>query len=114
MDWVAASGVEGLRSFELKTGPEDSAPRRYLIRLHFAELGGAAPGERVFSVRLQGQTPASLAAIDVVREAGGAGRMLVKEVRGVMVGERLRVELTPTDASKLPAILAGLELHQEP
>lgn len=114
IDWVAASGVEGLRSFELKTGPEDSAPRRYTIRLHFAELGGAAPGERVFSVRLQGQTLASLAAIDVVREAGGTGRMLVKEVRGVMVGERLRVELAPTDASKLPAILAGLELQQEP
>jgi hypothetical protein len=113
LDWVASSGVEGLRSLELKVGPAESAPRRYTVRLHFAELGGAEPGERVFSVRLQGQAPATLATIDVARESGGAGRMLVKEVRGVMIGERLRVELSPAESSKFPAILAGVELQQE-
>jgi hypothetical protein len=39
--------------------------------------------------------------------------MLVKEVRGVMIGERLRVELSPAESSKFPAILAGVELQQE-
>lgn len=113
IDWVAASGVEGLRSLELKVGPEDSVPRRYTIRLHFAELGGAEPGDRVFSVNLQGEASVKLGEIDVVREAGGTGRMLVKEVRGMMIGERLRLELSSAESSKLPAILAGLELQQE-
>jgi hypothetical protein len=39
--------------------------------------------------------------------------MLVKEVRGMMIGERLRLELSSAESSKLPAILAGLELQQE-
>jgi hypothetical protein len=98
---------------ELKVGPEDSVPRRYTIRLHFAELGGAEPGDRVFSVNLQGEASVKLGEIDVVREAGGTGRMLVKEVRGMMIGERLRLELSSAESSKLPAILAGLELQQE-
>ncbi|MFM7074108.1 MAG: PQQ-binding-like beta-propeller repeat protein [Planctomycetota bacterium] len=121
IDWVAASGVEGLRSLEWKVGPKDSEPRRYTIRLHFAELADAAPGDRVFSVKLNGDAPekpdvkpdVQLGEIDVVREAGGTGRMLVKEVRGVMIGERLRLELSPAESSKLPAILSGLELQQE-
>ncbi len=113
LDWVAASGAEGLRSLTLKTGPEAAEPRRYTVRLHFAELGGAKPGERIFSVRLQGEAVTTVAAIDVAREAGGAGRILVKEVRGVRIGERLRLELSPAESSKFPAMLSGVELQQE-
>ncbi|MBB5234091.1 NPCBM/NEW2 domain-containing protein [Deinococcus budaensis] len=49
----------------------------YQVRLHFAELNKGAPGQRLFDVNLEGGA-AELQDFDVFREAGGAGRAIVR------------------------------------
>lgn len=66
---------------------------KYAVRLHFAETyeGITAAGQRVFSVKIQGQVV--LKDLDVMKEAGGFGKALVKEMRGVEVKDgKLTVE----------------------
>jgi hypothetical protein len=82
------------------------------LRLHFLEPGANQPGERVFSVNVQGQP--ALVALDVVKGAGGPNRSLVKELRGIEVQERLVIELTPDPSAKIKAsVLSGIEVQAE-
>jgi hypothetical protein len=67
-------------------------PREFTLRLHFAELDDAKPGQRVFDVKVQGRTV--LDALDVAREAG-VGTALVKEFQHVAAGEAMTVEFVP-------------------
>ena len=89
------------------------APGRYTLRLHFAELDGAAPGDRVFNVLLQGKPV--LKDFDVAREAGGGLRGVVKEF-DVTADRQLDIQFVPKDAGsgrsteRAVPILNGLEL----
>ena len=115
LPWVAGSGIIGLQSLELELVPADEAgdpPRSYTVRLHFAEPEPAAPGRRVFDVSLQGETV--LAGFDVTAAAGGERRAVVKEHRGVLVRDTLRLELQPAHKSVRPPLLCGIELVLEP
>ena len=60
-------------------------PGTYTVRLHFAETyeGIEAAGERVFSVKINGQ--AALTDLDVLKETGGLAKPLVKTVAGLEV-----------------------------
>jgi len=86
-------------------------PRTLAVRLHFAELEDARPGERVFDVRLQGEVV--LADFDIAAAAGGGNRAVVKDFRGIVAARALTLELVPkakqiTDATA--PILCGLEI----
>jgi outer membrane protein assembly factor BamB len=112
LSWVAASGAKGIKSLQISLANKDAAPRKYKVRLHFMEPDDVQPGERVFDVSLQGR--AAIAAIDVVKEAGGRNRSLVKEISGVEVTDRLEIELTPEASAKLQAaLLSGVEIQAE-
>ncbi|WP_202921855.1 outer membrane protein assembly factor BamB family protein [Anatilimnocola aggregata] len=111
LNWVVASGVEGLTSVKVKLGTSAKSPRIYTVRLHFAELNEVLPGERAFSVSMQGKE--AIASVDVVRDAEGKNRSVVKEVKGVRVGDDLLIELTPHSASKWPTLLSGIEIQAE-
>lgn len=82
-------------------------PQLHTVRLHFREPEGSGPGERVFSVSLQGKPV--LQAFDVAREGGVA----VREFSGVMIGPELRVALTAAPGAKAPPVLCGLEFRAE-
>ena len=108
---------DGLGSSDFTLDPyllRDQAPggpelRPYTVRLVFAEMKGRAPGERVFGVRLQGKTVEPK--LDVSAAAGGPRRGLVREYRGVLAAEALKLELLPTNG---PApILSGIEIVAE-
>jgi len=86
------------------------APRPFTVALTFAEPDGLAPGQRIFSVRLQGREV--LADFDIAREAGGVNRSVVKEFRGVQVHDALEIEFA--GSSENPAVLCGVELIEEP
>jgi hypothetical protein len=129
--YVAASGVEGatritvrpflqvfdptdkqLSKTDVLTQPaqrqgEFDQPRRYTVKLHFAEIGQTAPGSRVFDVALQGKTV--LKGFDV-SAAGGVRQSIVKEFKGVEIRDDLVVDLA---ASAGKPILCGLEMIQE-
>ena len=95
--------------------PEAKGGRRSLtVRLHFAELESVTPGTRVFDILLQGKVV--LKDFDIVKEAGGPRRAVVKEFRGIDASEALAVMLTPeadevTDMT-VP-ILSGVEVAVE-
>ena len=91
--------------------PKPTAPREATIRLHFCEPDDVRPGERVFDVRLQGATV--LRDFDVVKEAGGPRRALVKEFAGVKANEVISIRLVPKKKnvrSDTAPILNGLEV----
>jgi len=87
--------------------------RSFTVRLHFAEVEDARPGQRVFDVAIQGKT--ILERLDIAREAGG-NRPLVKEFNGIEASEQIVIELTPkgepTDSKALP-VINGVEVLQE-
>ena len=131
--WVAASGIEDVEkvivtpimkstvtSVASKTLVADAStilpesdpePRSYTVRLHFSEPSKLGVGERLFHVSLQGQRV--LESLDVVKEAGGNRRTLVKEFRGVNVRDALEVQFTGVSESESGPILSGLELVAE-
>jgi len=104
LPWVAASGIEGVSSIEVAL-PGGSGS--YVVRLVFAEIDGARPGERVFDVAIQGK--AALRAFDIARAAGGTNRPVVKEFRAVRAGDSLTVTLAPRRGSR-GALICGLEI----
>jgi hypothetical protein len=84
--------------------------RPFTVALTFAEPDGLSPGQRVFSVRMQGQPV--LTDFDVAREAGGANRGVVREFTGVLIHEALELEFAASTGH--PALLCGVELIEEP
>jgi outer membrane protein assembly factor BamB len=112
VDWVAASGAKGLSAVRITLTEGAGATRNYTVRLHFMEPDDVRPGERIFGVSLQGQP--ALPALDVVKEAGGRNRSLVKQIKGVAVAGELVVELTPEPSAKNGStLLSGIEVHAE-
>ncbi len=86
-----------------------AAHRPYTVRLHFAEMDGARPGQRVFDVSLQGQP--LLKALDVVQAANGPKRELVREFKGVSIAGALDIDFKATAGEPM---LSGVELVAEP
>jgi len=108
---VTASGVEGASSIRIPMHGTDDKP--YTVRLYFAEPEAAtAIGARVFNVSLQGKSV--LKDLDIVREAGGSRRALIKEFRNITVREALMLELKSAKGSRLPALICGVEAVMEP
>ena len=105
-------GREGAGLAAVKLAEAGAAARKYTVRLHFLEPDDVQPGERLFSVSVQGKK--LLPSLDVVKEAGGRNRSLVKEITGVMVADELVIDLTPDPAAKIrSSILSGIEMHAE-
>jgi hypothetical protein len=78
------------------------------VRLYFAEPTAKKPGERVFSVMLQGKEV--LTDFDIFREAGSTGVGVVKEFRGVFADRILTLKLSPKAGDTL---LCGIEVVRE-
>ena len=107
-DFLLASGVQGPARITVSLG--NAEPKVYTVSLYFAELGGGAPGERVFDVKLQSET--AVEGLDVAQEAGGSATALVRTVSTVSATDTLTVELVPRGGSR-PPILSGVELVRQ-
>ncbi|MEK6234529.1 MAG: PQQ-binding-like beta-propeller repeat protein [Planctomycetales bacterium] len=103
LNWVAASAAVGIGKATLS-----DKQGAFTVRLHFAELENLKPGERVFTVAVQGKTV--LENFDVAKEAGGSHRAIVKEFRNVVCEGELTVTLTPKTGQP---ILSGIEVVAE-
>ena len=138
-NWIAASGVTGLREVNVRmfiqpgknpssvdafdkhiekipTWSEEQIkgaferPRPYTVRLYFAETEEYEVGERLFNVSIQGRQV--LETFDIVKEAGGINRPVVKEFKGINVKDDLRITLTPAAGQAAP-LLCGIEIIAE-
>jgi outer membrane protein assembly factor BamB len=65
--------------------------KTYTVRLHFAETAGAKPGQRVFDVQVQDKP--ALKGFDIVAEAGGGNRAVVKTFEGVAPDGEARINI---------------------
>jgi hypothetical protein len=88
---------------------EKGAKAKYTVRLGFTPLPGDQVGSRVFDVKLAGNTV--MEKFDVAKAAGGAGRVVVREFKGVEVTGDLLVELTPPGLKGAAAIEVHPKLH---
>ena len=68
-----------------------------------------AVGQRVFDVKLQDQLV--IEDLDIIEEAGGANRALVKEFKGLHAEDTIKLELVP-HTDRLP-IISAVEIHEE-
>ncbi len=113
--YLGIAGRQQCRNFApLGIGaPPQAGPRSFTVRLHFAEVDDAKPGQRVFDVKLQGQTV--LKALDIAKEAG-VRTALVKEFPHIRAGDALALEFVPAATDLTPAtapILCALEIMEE-
>ena len=113
LPWVASAAAKGLTALTVELSDDDEAAERtFTLRLHFAELEDVAPGERVFDVTIQGVKV--LEGFDIVKEAGGRNRTLVKEIKGVKASKELELTFVPRSAAKVQeSLISGIELAEE-
>ena len=91
--WALVSCARGLRRCLVPLLGEQDGPAKYAVRLYFAELENDQERRRVFDVALQGETV--LENFDVVKEAGGYRRAVVREFDGIPVVRNLEIEFIP-------------------
>jgi len=91
--------------------PALNEARHLALRLHFAEIDGAKPGQRVFDVKVQGKVV--LKDLDIAKEAGGAKRALVKDIPDIRAARAIELEFVPKaktpDAMSAP-VLSAIEI----
>ncbi|MBA4388522.1 MAG: hypothetical protein C0404_11110 [Verrucomicrobia bacterium] len=80
-------------------------PTVYVVKMYFAEPDDIAVGQRVFDIKLQGNTVAS--GFDIAQAAGGARKAVVREFSGVVVTDMLKVELVSVVGQTL---ISGIEV----
>jgi len=101
-------------AYAVQTGELESEPRKYTVRMHFAELDDITPGERVFDIVLQDTVVARN--VDIVTEAGGARTALIKEFPGISADKLISIEFKPKTTEltprSMPAI-SGIEILRE-
>ncbi len=113
-DWVYCSGMAGITHCQIPVLGRKDAPADYTVRLHFAAPSSDLPGQRVFEVRLQGETVAKN--FDIAARAGGPGRAFVLEESGVHVTRDLAIDLLPRTLrpnDRQQPILCGIELLRD-
>ncbi|MDP6112618.1 MAG: PQQ-binding-like beta-propeller repeat protein [Planctomycetota bacterium] len=85
--------------------------KRYRVSLHFAELGDAAKGERIFDIQIQGKTVEKN--FDPVAAAGGPKRAVVRVFENILADRAMDIRFVRhADASPtaLPPSLAAVEV----
>ena len=88
--------------------------RTFTVRLYFSELDPIEPGTRVFDVKLQDRT--ILKSFDIVKEASGIRKAVVRDFRGVRAKETLTIEFAPSESKAANAaapIINALEIFEE-
>ncbi len=106
--WVTASGGEGIERIAVTLAKEPAGEKRYNVSLLFAEPEDITAGERVFDVALQGSR--KVKKLDIVREAKGANRTIVKQFKNIKAGNELVIKLTPANGSKRKPLISGIEI----
>jgi len=89
---LSARPTNGFQAMDFRSSSEIPT-RPHTVRLHFAEMTDIPAGQRLFNVKIQGETV--LEDFDIVKEAGGSRNAIVREFRDVQAADQLIVELVP-------------------
>jgi outer membrane protein assembly factor BamB len=110
--YLKQPNVRSMKNVHLST--RSAAPRPYSVWLHFADLENTAPGKRVFDVKLQGKVV--LKDFDIVAAAGAGNKAVVKEFKGIMALNEIKLELVSRakDMKGIAApIISGMQVLAE-
>lgn len=108
-DWVGAYGAKGIKSVLVRLLPDSSTGERlYTVTLYFTEPEDILSGERIFDVSIQGKNV--LDNFDIVKQAGGPGRIISKEFRGVKVRDKLKVDFSGSNSTP---VISGIKIVME-
>ena len=102
--------MTGVSRCELPLIDNGQSPAKYNVRLYFAAADNDKPEQRVFDVRLQGETVSHR--VDVLKQAGGPRKALTLEFSDVFVTDNLAIDLLPVGrprSSNMPS-LCGIEV----
>ena len=94
--------------------PPAQQTRSFTVKLHFAELDDIPARKRIFDVKIQENVV--LKDFDVVSEADGVRKAVVKTFPGIQALNSLRIEFIPSDANRAldsVPILNGMEVYDE-
>jgi len=108
LPWVASSGVVGVDSLTIPLSGDDSRVRKFTVRLHFLEPDDVSVGDRVFDVQLQAEPV--LKDLDVLAEAGGPRRTVVREFAGIEAKDALLLNFMAKAGRPL---ICGVEIVAE-
>lgn len=106
--WIFSSCGRGLKRCVVPLMGDDNKPAQYTVRLYFAELENEKVGSRVFDVKLQGKTV--LADFNLLKEAGGSHKAVIREFSGVQVTRNLEIELETNGKGNVMPTLSGIEV----
>lgn len=112
--WLFSSAAVGVGRIAIPLQEKGAAPQTYTLRLAFIEEDGQTPGRRVFDVCVGKETV--LENFEIMKDAGGTGRALVKEFKGIRVFETIEIEFVPNVPRPEPdqaPLLSGLEVLLE-
>lgn len=95
MPWLFTSGYLGLRQCKIPLidSTWGEKPGIYTVRLGFMPLSGDRIEDRVFSIKLQGDSV--LENFDIRKAAKSINKVVIKEFSGIQVKDDLVVELIP-------------------
>ncbi|NIP22821.1 MAG: PQQ-binding-like beta-propeller repeat protein [Phycisphaerae bacterium] len=110
--WVFTSCGRGLKRCVLPLLGKDDKQAEYTVRLYFAELENEQAKKRIFDIKLQDKKV--VGGFDVVKEAGGSHRAVVREFERIRVKNNLEIELipkgkNPSSMNEMP-ILCGVKV----
>ena len=111
--WIFTSAARGLSECKLPRVGANETAGIYTVRLYFADLENDEAGRRTFAVSLQGRK--AVESLDIVAEAVGARRPLVREFPGIEVRDQLVIGLAPhgdapPESSTALPILSAIEV----
>lgn len=109
-DTSPAEGIFGTERYGMPSYRFRLAAGRYMVRLHFAEAFVANPGERVFSVRINGAQ--TMQDLDILAESGARFKGLIKEIKGIDIGAAGGLEVAFV-AKAQRACVRGIEVTPE-
>ena len=108
--WVGASGVSDFSEIEITLAKEAMKNATYTVKLFFAETGNLESGDRLFDISIQGKP--ALRNFDIVKEATGVKRLIVKSFKGIKVKDKLIIQSKSSNPGK-PPLLSGVEVLME-
>ncbi|MGH7127997.1 MAG: malectin domain-containing carbohydrate-binding protein, partial [Planctomycetaceae bacterium] len=99
--WLHTCWADGLKSAMIPLLGEEDSPAGFTLRLYFNEPDDTVkPGDRVFDVKVQGETV--IEGLDILKESGGRHVVLVKEIPAVAVTDNVVIELVPKADDVMP------------
>jgi outer membrane protein assembly factor BamB len=110
-EWIGASGLIGPLDIKITLSATPMPDAEYTVELYFAELEGAKPGERKFSVSLQ-EKP-MLQDFDILQLAGSELKTCVQKFSRVKVDSDLRIQCVASPGAKFQPLLCGIKLIKE-